>query len=147
LIFCVINEMIKMDMIPIASLKPGMKNVNVTFIVLEVGKPSTTKDYHEVRTFKVADKSACINAAIWDEPGTLLKPGDICRLTKGYASARKGCLTLYAGKGGNISKQGEFCLVFNEDVNMSLFNPESLHQPSADTPRDDRDMRQGKGPR
>jgi hypothetical protein len=108
----------------IRDLKHGMKNLNIVFIVLEVGKPSTTKDGHEVRTFKVADKSGSINASVWDEAGALLQPGDICRLTKGYASFWKNCLTLYTGKGGAISKTGEFCLVFSEVPNLSEYNPE-----------------------
>lgn len=41
-----------------------------------------TKDGHEVRTCKVADKTGCINLSVWDEPGTHIQPGDICRLTK-----------------------------------------------------------------
>lgn len=56
---------------------------------------------------------------MWDEPGKLLVPGDIVRLTKGYASLWRQCLTLYSGKNGDISKIGDFCLVFNEQLNMS----------------------------
>ncbi|KAI1300151.1 SOSS complex subunit B2 [Halotydeus destructor] len=103
----------------IRQLLHGAKNVNLTFIVLEIGKPSTTKSGHQVRTMKVADKSAAINASVWDEPGALLQPGDICRLTKGYCSEWNKCLTLYTGKGGTIVKTGEFCMVFNEQINMS----------------------------
>ncbi|KAG5889719.1 hypothetical protein JTB14_010193 [Gonioctena quinquepunctata] len=105
--------------VPIKDMRPGLKNVNVVFIVLEVGHPTVTKENREVRTFKVADQSACINASIWDEPGTLLVPGDIVRLTKGYASLFRNCLTLYASKGGDLQKIGEFCMVFNEQLNMS----------------------------
>lgn len=46
-------------------------------------------------------------------------PGDIVRLTKGYASLWRHCLTLYSGKNGDIHKIGEFCLAFNEQINMS----------------------------
>lgn len=90
------------------------------------GKPNRTKDGHEVRSCKVADKSGSINISIWDEVGDLLQPGDICRLTKGYASIWKNSLTLYTGKGGNITKIGEFCLQFSEVPNMSEPNPELL---------------------
>ncbi|KAG5889720.1 hypothetical protein JTB14_010194 [Gonioctena quinquepunctata] len=105
--------------VPIKDMRPGLKNVNVVFIVLEVGHPTVTKDNREVRTFKVADQSACINASIWDEPGTLFVPGDIVGLTKGYASLFRNCLTLYASKGCDLQKIGEFCMVFNEQLNMS----------------------------
>lgn len=59
------------------------------------------------------------NVSVWDEPGNQLAPGDIVRLTKGYASIWRHCLTLYSGKNGDILKIGDFCLCFNDHVNMS----------------------------
>ncbi|XP_054719188.1 SOSS complex subunit B2-like [Uloborus diversus] len=121
-----------MDFTPvnIRDIKPGMKSLNVVFIVLEIGRPNTTKENHEVRTCKVADRTASINLSVWDEPGLYLQQGDICRLTKGYASVWKGCLTLYTGKGGEIQKIGEFCFTFSETPNMSenteQTNPQKL---------------------
>jgi hypothetical protein len=53
-------------------------------IVLDIGKPSVTKDGHEIRTIRVADKTGCINLSIWDKPGTLLESGDIVRVNKVY---------------------------------------------------------------
>lgn len=103
----------------IRDMRPGLKNINAVFIVLEVGHPTITKENREVRTFKVADQSGCINASIWDEAGQLLVPGDIVRLTKGYASLWRNCLTLYTSKSGDIQKIGEFCMVFSEQLNMS----------------------------
>lgn len=108
-----------MEYILIKDLRPGLKNLNVVFIVLDIGLPTITKENREVRTFKVADQTACINVSIWDEPGQFLAPGDIVRLTKGYASIWRQCLTLYSGKNGDIQKIGEFCMLFNEQLNMS----------------------------
>lgn len=105
--------------VQIKDMRPGLKNINVVFIVLEVGHPTLTKENREVRTFKVADQSASINASIWDEAGQLLAPGDIVRLTKGYVSLWRNCLTLYTSKLGDLQKIGEFCMVFNEQLNMS----------------------------
>ena len=56
-----------------------------------------TKDGHEVRSCKVADKTGSINLSVWDEPGLLLQPGDILRISKAYVSVWKNCLTLYMG--------------------------------------------------
>lgn len=103
----------------IRELKVGIKNVNLSFIVLEVGRPSTTKDGHEIRTCKVADRSGSINLSVWDEIGNYIQPSDICRLTKGYVSIWKGVPTLYMGKGGELVKTGEFLSIFNEAHNMS----------------------------
>ncbi|XP_035704782.1 SOSS complex subunit B1 [Folsomia candida] len=110
----------KMDVqTPVKDLRPGSKNLNMVLITLDIGKPSTTKDGHEIRTIRVADKTGCINLSIWDKPGTLLESGDIIRLNKAYASLFKNSLTLYIGKGGEIHKVGDFCLVFSETPNMS----------------------------
>ncbi len=56
-----------------------------------------TKDGHEVRSCKVADKTGSINLSVWDEPGLLLQPGDILRISKAYVSVWKNSLTLYMG--------------------------------------------------
>ncbi|XP_038118236.1 SOSS complex subunit B homolog [Culex quinquefasciatus] len=112
-----------MEIVAIKDLYPGLKNVNVIFIVLEVGPVTLTKENREVRTFKVADQSAAVNVSVWDEPGKLLMPGDIVRLTKGYVAVWRQCLTLYSGKNGEIQRLGDFCFTFNEMVNMSEPNP------------------------
>lgn len=122
------------ETIAIKDIRPGLKNINVVFIVLEVGAATVTKENREVRTFKVADPTASINVSVWDEPGKLLVPGDIVRLTKGYASVWRQCLTLYSGKNGDIHKIGDFCLNFNEQLNMSEPNPNLQMNPMNNTP-------------
>ena len=107
-------------------VRPGMKNLNIVFIVLEVSKPTRTKEFHDVRSAKVADKTGCINLSVWDEAGQAIQPGDIIKLVNGYAAVWKSCLTLYTGKIGEISKVGEFCLVFSEIPNFSEPNPEYI---------------------
>ncbi|EAX10835.1 oligonucleotide/oligosaccharide-binding fold containing 2A, isoform CRA_a [Homo sapiens] len=108
----------------IRDIKPGLKNLNVVFIVLEIGRVTKTKDGHEVRSCKVADKTGSITISVWDEIGGLIQPGDIIRLTRGYASMWKGCLTLYTGRGGELQKIGEFCMVYSEVPNFSEPNPD-----------------------
>ncbi|CAG2161744.1 unnamed protein product [Oppiella nova] len=112
----------------IRDLKHGLKGVNLIAIVLEVGRPNITKEDHEIRTCKIADRSGSINICVWDEPGLHLQPGDICRIVKGYTSLWKGCLTVYTGKVGKIQKIGDYCLVFSEVPNMSDINPEFPQQ-------------------
>uniref|UniRef100_A0A673N8V8 SOSS complex subunit B2 n=1 Tax=Sinocyclocheilus rhinocerous TaxID=307959 RepID=A0A673N8V8_9TELE len=112
----------------IKDVKPGSKNLNIVFIVLEIGRVTKTKDGHEVRSCRVADKSGSIAISVWDELGSLIQPGDIIRLTRGYASIWKGCLTLYTGRGGDLQKIGEFCMVYSEVPNFSEPNPELLAQ-------------------
>ncbi|KAL0623208.1 SOSS complex subunit B1 [Plecturocebus cupreus] len=105
-------------------VKPGLKDLNLIFIVLETGRVTKTKDGHEVRTCKVADKTGSINISVWDSVDNLIQPGGIIWLTKGYASVFKGCLTLYTGRGGDLQKTGEFCMVYSEVPNFSEPNPE-----------------------
>ncbi|XP_077175605.1 SOSS complex subunit B2 isoform X2 [Paroedura picta] len=118
----------------IKDIKPGLKNLNVVFIVLEIGRVTKTKDGHEVRSCKVADKTGSVTISVWDELGSLIQPGDIIRLTKGYASLWKGCLTLYSGKGGDLQKIGEFCMVYSEVPNFSEPNSDHLGQSSKGGP-------------
>ncbi|XP_056122911.1 nucleic acid binding protein 1b [Rhinichthys klamathensis goyatoka] len=110
----------------IKDLKPGLKNINLVFIVLETGRVSKTKDGHEVRSCKVADRTGSITISVWDEVGSLIQTGDIIRLNRGYASLFKGCLTLYIGRTGDLQKIGEFCMIFSEVPNFSEPNPEVL---------------------
>nr|XP_046192954.1 SOSS complex subunit B2-like [Oncorhynchus gorbuscha] len=112
----------------IKDVRLGLKNLNLIFIVLEMGRVTKTKDGHEVRSCKVADKSGCITLSVWDDVGGLIQPGDILRLSRGYASLWKGCLTLYTGRGGDLQKIGDFCMVFSEVPNFSEPNPEVLAQ-------------------
>uniref|UniRef100_T1ISM2 OB domain-containing protein n=1 Tax=Strigamia maritima TaxID=126957 RepID=T1ISM2_STRMM len=108
----------------ISELKPCMKNLNMFFIILDIGSPTTTKKCSEVRICKVADNTGCVDISLWGEIGHLLESGDICRLHKGYASVWKGCLTLYTGEKGEIKKIDEFCMEFVETPNMSDPDPE-----------------------
>ncbi|KAG2458953.1 SOSB2 protein, partial [Polypterus senegalus] len=112
----------------IKDVKPGLKNLNIVFIVLEIGRVTKTKDGHEVRSCKVADKTGSITISVWNEPGSLMQPGDIIRLSRGYASMWKGCLTLYTGRCGDLQKIGEFCMVYSEVPNFSEPNPDLLNQ-------------------
>lgn len=66
-------------------------------ILIILGRPNVTKDQHEVRSCKVADRTGSVNLSVWDEPGVLLQPGDIVRVSKGYVAVWKNCLTLYIG--------------------------------------------------
>lgn len=84
--------------IPIKDLRPGMNNLNLTFIVIEIGRPTTTKENQEVRTVKVADRSGMVNLSLWNEPGKVLQTGDIVRMTRGYSGMFKNCLTIYTTK-------------------------------------------------
>lgn len=62
---------------------PDFRYHHTTCISSLKGRVTKTKDGHEVRTCKVADKTGSINISVWDDVGNLIQPGDIIRLTKG----------------------------------------------------------------
>lgn len=115
--------------VSIKDIKTGQKNLNVVFIVLEIGRVTKTKDGHEVRSCKVADKTGSITVSVWDEIGSLIQPGDIIRLTRGYASMWKGCLTLYSGRGGELQKIGEPGTVQAAAMRASTHYPDPREHP------------------
>lgn len=109
----------RMEPVYIKDIHVGMKNLTLTCIVLEVGPAVALKENREVRTVKVADATACINLAVWDDTGHYINASDILRLTKVYATLWRNSLTLYTSKTGTVEKIGEFCMVFNDQLNMS----------------------------
>ncbi|XP_043196064.1 SOSS complex subunit B1-B-like isoform X2 [Amphibalanus amphitrite] len=112
----------------VREMKPGIKNITINLIILDIGRPNKTMEGHDVRTCRVADRSGSINMSVWDEPGGLLQTGDIIRVTKGYTNIWKNCLTLYVGKGGDLQRIGDFCMVFSELPFMSEPQTEAQQQ-------------------
>ncbi|XP_049847842.1 SOSS complex subunit B2 isoform X2 [Schistocerca gregaria] len=91
----------------IIDMKPGMKNLNVMFIVLERGSTTKTKEGGIIVQHLVADSTASITASLWDEKGEALQPGDIFIMNGGYASLYKTSLMLYCSRYGSIERVGE----------------------------------------
>jgi hypothetical protein len=112
----------------IKDLKPGMRDLNLHAIALDIGRPNTIKDNQEVRTVKIADRSGMVNLSLWNEPGKILQPGDILRVTRAYTGVFKACLTVYTTKVGEFFKIGEFCMLFSEAPFMSEPNQEMAAQ-------------------
>ena len=54
------------EVMPIRSLRPGLKDINVMVIVLDISRPNKTKEGHEVRSVKIADRTASINLSLYD---------------------------------------------------------------------------------
>lgn len=110
----------------IKDLRPGMTGIDVVFIVLEAEEKQPNKPKHHIHDFKVADKTASINATIWGEAGGLLNAGDIVRLTNSYTTLWNGCLRLCNNKYGEVQKIDEFCMLFSEEIDMS--DPEQYYK-------------------
>jgi hypothetical protein len=112
----------------IKDLEPNQKNINLLVIVLDVAKPTQTKDGHEVRSVRIADKTGSINLSVWNEYGAVLKEGDILRLNGCFTQIWKVSLQVKVSTKGQIVKIGEFLMVFNELPDMSILPPEILKE-------------------
>mmetsp|Transcript_2298 Transcript_2298/g.2576 ORF Transcript_2298/g.2576 Transcript_2298/m.2576 type:complete len:155 (+) Transcript_2298:58-522(+) len=103
----------------IRDLRPGMKGVNVQFIVLEKGHVTTTKDNNTLKQYLIADMTGAIYLSIWDDTGAPLIPSDIVELRGGFCALFKNALVLYMGRFGSLKKIGSFQMLFSEMPNMS----------------------------
>ncbi|XP_009944949.1 PREDICTED: SOSS complex subunit B2 [Leptosomus discolor] len=102
----------------IKDIKPGLKNLNVIFIVLEIVRlllEIHSTDPLAYSTPGGGGTTACVT------------PFKFVYMKK-YASLWKGCLTLYTGRGGELHKIGEFCMVYSEVPNFSEPNSEHIGQ-------------------
>jgi ssDNA-binding replication factor A large subunit len=106
----------------IKDLKPNLKNINLQVIVLDICKPTQTKDGNEVRSVRVADRTGTINLSVWNNYGALLKEGDIIKLTGCYTQIWKLSLQLKISTKGALVKCGEFMMVYSEQPDMSLLS-------------------------
>ncbi len=115
-------------MIQIKDLKPNLKNLNLQVIVLDISKPTQTKDGHEVRTVRVADRSGSVNFSVWNECGSIIREGDVLRLQNCFTQIWKQQLQLKLSSKGSIVKYSEFMLLFSELPDMSILPPDILKQ-------------------
>ena len=104
----------------IKDLEPNQKSLNLHAIVLDVAKPTQTKDGHEVRSVRIADKTGSINLSVWNEYGAVLREGDILRMNGCFTQIWKNLLQVKIGPKGQITKVGDFLMVFNENPDMSV---------------------------
>lgn len=112
----------------INQLEPAQKNIDLHVIVLDVAKPVQTKDGHEVRSVRIADKTGSINLSVWNEYGAVLREGDILRLNGCFTQIWKVSLQVKVSTKGQIIKVGEFMMVFNELPDMSILSPEAVKE-------------------
>lgn len=110
----------------IKDLEPNQKSINLHVIVLEVTRPNTTKDGNEVRTVRIADKTGSINLSVWNEHGSVLRDGDILRLNGCFTQIWKNSLQVKISNKGQIIKCGDFMMVFNETLDMSILSQDFL---------------------
>ena len=98
----------------IIDTKPGDKNLEVKFIILEKLMTVNLKNDDKLTQFLVADETASIKWNFFGEVGESFKPGDIIYMNGAYTSLYKGMLVLYQGKKGMVHRLRDFFFLFDE---------------------------------
>ena len=84
------------------ALKPGLRNVNVTVKVVNIGEPrsvTSRRDYsvHRVAEALVGDETGCVLLTLWDDQVSGFNNGDVIQVKNGYTSLFSGFLRLNIG--------------------------------------------------
>ncbi len=109
----------------VAELKPRMKNITITFKIIEIGaerEVSSRRDYttHRVADAKVGDATGTVQVPLWDDVLDEVQPGETYTLTNGYTGLFRGNLRLNIGRYGQLVVADEPIEEVNMDVDMSL---------------------------
>ncbi|MFX1330240.1 MAG: hypothetical protein ACFE9W_01670 [Promethearchaeota archaeon] len=108
----------------VAELKPRMKNVTISFKVLETGEERevTSRDNgesHRVMDAVVGDSTAVVSVPLWDAHIDEVEIGNTYTLKNGYTGLFRGNLRLNIGKYGELSDAREAIDEVNMDLDMS----------------------------
>ncbi|MBN2228394.1 MAG: hypothetical protein JW779_02300 [Candidatus Thorarchaeota archaeon] len=108
----------------VAELKPRMKNVTITFKVIEAGevREVTSRndgETHRVADVTVADSTGSVQVPLWDDAIDNAAPGTTYTLKNGYTGLFRGNLRLNVGKYGELSQAEEAIEEVNMDNDMS----------------------------
>lgn len=103
----------------VAELKPRMKNLIITFKVVEKGEEREVTSRndntsHRVLDAIVGDTTGCVAVPLWDEAIDSVEEGGTYTLRNGYTGLFRGNLRLNVGKYGELSQAEEAI----EEVNM-----------------------------
>ncbi|MHA1925171.1 MAG: single-stranded DNA-binding protein [Candidatus Thorarchaeota archaeon] len=108
----------------VAELKPRMKNVTISFKVMETGEAREVTsrgsgESHRVADAVVGDSTAVVSVPLWDANIDEVEIGSTYTLKNGYTGLFRGNLRLNIGKYGELSDADEAIDEVNMDVDMS----------------------------
>mmetsp|Transcript_64679 Transcript_64679/g.114637 ORF Transcript_64679/g.114637 Transcript_64679/m.114637 type:complete len:169 (+) Transcript_64679:67-573(+) len=117
--------------VKIRELRPGMKRITVTFILLErLHAPLRIASGSTIHQWLVADETGSIDIALYDAHGEAFTGGDIIRLSDGYCNVHRNALQLGVGPTGKPRKIGDFTMRYSETPYMSAPQKFPSTQPS-----------------
>lgn len=108
----------------VAELKPRMKNLVITFKVMELGEEREVSsrndgDSHRVLDAVVGDSTGTVAVPLWDENIDNIEVGMTYLLKNGYTGLFRGNLRLNIGKYGELSSAEEEIEEVNAENDMS----------------------------
>jgi replication factor A1 len=108
----------------VAELKPRMKNITITFKVVEIGEErevTSRRDNttHRVADVTVGDSTGIVQVPLWDDTIDSVAAGNTYLLKNGYTGLFRGNLRLNVGKYGELSDAEEAIEEVNTEVDMS----------------------------
>ena len=108
----------------VAELKPRMKNVTISFKVIEIGEErevSSRRDgtTHRVVDVVVGDTTGTVQVPLWDDTIDAVEAGKTYNLTNGYTGLFRGNLRLNVGRYGELADAEEGIEEINMEVDMS----------------------------
>ena len=118
----------------VAELKPRMKNVTITFKVVEAGEVREVAsrndgENHRVADVTVADSTGSVQVPLWDDAIENITPGNTYTLKNGYTGLFRGNLRL------NVGKYGELTPAETPIEEVNLENDMSAEEHEDDRPR------------
>jgi len=96
----------------VAQLRPGMKSVNIRFLLVEMGSPREVTSRRDGSTHRVADATVgdptgTVLLSLWDDAIDSVEVGKTYRLENGYTSLFQGHLRLNVGRYGRLEEAEE----------------------------------------
>ncbi len=118
----------------VAELAPRMKNLTITFKVVEKGEEREvfsrkSNETHRVADSIVADSSGCVTVPLWNETIDTIEAGKTYVLTNGYTGLFKGHLRLNIGRYGVLTAAEEDIEEVNTENDMSAAEHEREYRP------------------
>ena len=113
----------------VAELRPGMKNLTISFKVVQKGESrevTSRKDgeTHRVCDIVVGDTTGCVTVPLWDDAIEGMAEGSTYLLENGYTGLFQSHLRLNVGRYG-VLKEAEEPI---EEVNMEVDMSEAEHE-------------------
>ncbi len=117
----------------IAELKPRMKNITITFKMVEIGEAREVTSRNDGTTHRVADaivgdSTGTVLVPLWDDSIDSMEVGSTYQLKNGYTGLFKSNLRLNIGKYGEVSDAEEEIEEVNMENDMSAVEHEDFRR-------------------